>query len=236
MSSNRLCSHKRSRRKVSAAATSEKVKRGRVPSAPQTAAPEDGSGRLADLPLAPVLPAPQLEIPDPDDDDEEPAFELPDEDIRSRGGYTPFEQLQFSDEDVTHELTVHVDAPRSKCFQIWSDRANYLEWFDNIYQVRSQLPSCPQHHLPDCLVHIVYLSYFCASTSAYLSFSILVIASALPLHECPFAVCLGRAVTATHVNALKMDPKKAVQPKSSTYGCIACICHTVCFVLPACRI
>ena len=144
MSSNRLCSHKHLCRKVSAAATSEKVKRGRVPSAPQTAAPEDGSGRLADLPLAPVLPAPQLETPDPDDDDEEPAFELPDEDIRSRGGYTPFEQLQFSDEDVTHELTVHVDAPRSKCFQIWSDRANYLEWFDNIYQVGSQLLSCSQ--------------------------------------------------------------------------------------------
>ncbi len=137
VSSNRLCSHKHSCRKVSAAATSEKVKRGRVPSAPQTAAPEDGSGRLADLPLAPVLPAPQLEIPDPDDDDEEAAFELPDDDIRSRGGYTPFEQLQFSDEDVTHELTVHVDASRSKCFQIWSDRANYLEWFDNIYQVRA---------------------------------------------------------------------------------------------------
>jgi len=115
-----------------------------------------------------VLPAPQLEIPDPDDDDEEAAFELPDEDIRSRGGYTPFEQLQFSDEDVTHELTVHVDAPRSKCFQIWNDRANYLEWFDNIYQVGSQLPSCSQYHFPDCpVVHIAYLlcHRFCASNA-----------------------------------------------------------------------
>ena len=142
-------------------------------------APEDGSGRLADIPLAPVLPAPQLEIPDPDDDDEEAAFEMPDDDIRSRGGYTPFEQLQFSDEDVTHELTVLVDAPRSKCFQIWSDRANYLEWFDNIYQVGSQLPLCPQHHLPLCFhTCIPAVPYFCASNPCR-SFSILVMASVL---------------------------------------------------------
>lgn len=200
---------------MSAAATSEKVKRGRIPSAPQTAAPEDGSGRLADVPLAPVLPAPQLEIPDPDDDDEEPAFELPDDDIRSRGGYTPFEQLQFSDEDVTHELTVHVDAPRSKCFQIWSDRANYLEWFDNIYQVRSQLTLCPQHHLPlsRCAYVLPVVPYFCASHACH-NFSILVMAPALPLHEHPLAVCSSRAVTATHVDAHKMEPKNALQPKS----------------------
>lgn len=168
---------------MSAAATSEKVKRGRVPSAPQTTAPEDGSGRLADLPLAPVLPAPQLEIPDPDDDDEEAAFELPDDDIRARGGYTPFEMIQFSDEDVTHELTVHVDAPRSKCFQIWSNRANYLEWFDNIYQVRAPFLrlSCYAYWLS---VMPSFLCYKCKCTSQAI---ILVMASARPLYECPSA-------------------------------------------------
>ena len=133
--SKRRCSHRQCGRNISAAASSEKVRRGRAPSNPQTVAPDDGAGRLADFPIPPVIPAPQLEIPDPDDDGEEAGLHYADEDIRSRGGYTPFESLQFSNEDIMHELTVHVAAPRSKCFQIWEDRANYLEWFDNIYQV-----------------------------------------------------------------------------------------------------
>ncbi len=183
---------------MSAAATSEKVKRGRVPSGPQTTAPEDGSGRLADFPLAPVLPAPQLEIPDPDDDDEEAAFEMPDDDIRSRGGYTPFEQLQFSDEDVTHELTVHVDAPRSKCFQIWSDHANYLEWFDNIYQVRAQFLS-----MSCCAYCLSIVPSFLCFQMHVLVFHFV---DALPLHEHQFAVS-GQAVTATHVNVHQVQLK-----------------------------
>lgn len=89
--------------------------------------------------MAPVIPAPQLDTPDPDGDDEDAGFQYPQEDMRSAGGYTPYEHLQWSEEAVTHELTIHVDAPRSKCFQIWADRANYLEWFDNIHQVPSTL-------------------------------------------------------------------------------------------------
>lgn len=107
-----------------------------MPSSPPPTAPDDGVGRLEDFPVAPVIPAPQLETPDPDNvDDEDCGFEYPDDDFRSVLGHTPFEHLDFSDEDITHELTVQVDAPRSKCFQIWADRTNYLEWFDNIAQV-----------------------------------------------------------------------------------------------------
>lgn len=107
-----------------------------MPSSPPPTAPDDGVGRLEDFPVAPVIPAPQLETPDPDNvDDEDCGFEYPDDDFRSALGHTPFEHLDFSDEDITHELTVQVDAPRSKCFQIWADRTNYLEWFDNIAQL-----------------------------------------------------------------------------------------------------
>ena len=86
------------------------------------------------------MAAPQLETPEPVGEDgeelDEHEHEFPDDDIRAHGGYTPFEHLDFSEEDITHELTIRVDAPRSKCFQIWQDRLNYLEWFDNIGQVR----------------------------------------------------------------------------------------------------
>ena len=70
-----------------------------------------------------------------EEDDEDDPFEVPDDDIRAQGGYTPFEELDWSEEDITHELSIHVDAPRSKCFQMWQERLNYLEWFDNIGQV-----------------------------------------------------------------------------------------------------
>lgn len=105
--------------------------------------PEDGTGRLKDFRVPPVIAAPQLEVPEPEgeeeEDDEEDLHQYPDDDIRAEGGYTPFEELDWSDEDITHELSIHVDAPRTKCFQIWEDRLNYLEWFDSVAQV--YLPS-----------------------------------------------------------------------------------------------
>ncbi|KAK9806711.1 hypothetical protein WJX72_000223 [[Myrmecia] bisecta] len=50
-------------------------------------------------------------------------------------GYTPFEAIVFGEEEVSHELVVHVDAPVSNVFQIWENRLNYCEWFDLIGQV-----------------------------------------------------------------------------------------------------
>lgn len=70
-----------------------------------------------------------------EEEDEEDPFAFPDDDPRAHGGYTPFEELDWSEEDITHELSIHVDAPRSTCFQMWQDRYNYLEWFDSIAQV-----------------------------------------------------------------------------------------------------
>lgn len=132
------CKRTHSHRHISAAAVSEKQKGGRGKGAPspQTTAPDDGTGRLKDFPAAPVVAAPQLETPEPDGEDDVYETQFADDDIRSKGGYTPFEELDFSEEDITHELTVHVDAPRSKCFQIWHNRLNYLEWFYNIGQVQ----------------------------------------------------------------------------------------------------
>ena len=164
-SNSRHCRHKLARRKVSASAAGEKTKRGRgAPSSLQPPPPDDGTGRLKDFPFPPVIPGPQLDLPDPEgeddededegededqeedgteieseneeEDEEEDPFEFPDDDIRAHGGYTPFEELDWSEEDITHELSIYVDAPRSKCFHMWQDRLNYLEWFDNIGQVR----------------------------------------------------------------------------------------------------
>ena len=80
-----------------------------------------------------------------DEDDEgpdDPAFndDWHEEDPRAAGGYTPFETLDFSDDDITHEVSIRVNAPRSKCYQIWLDRLNYLEWFDITQVIQSLLP------------------------------------------------------------------------------------------------
>lgn len=34
------------------------------------------------------------------------------------------------------QVAVRVEAPVSKCYQIWSDRLNWLQWFDMIEEVR----------------------------------------------------------------------------------------------------
>eukprot|EP00891_Asterochloris_glomerata_P008245 jgi/Astpho2/8245/Aster-x1504 len=54
--------------------------------------------------------------------------------FRERGNYTPFEYIGFTDEDITHEVITTVDAPVSKCFKIWENRMNWLEWFDLLGQ------------------------------------------------------------------------------------------------------
>lgn len=123
--------------------------------------PDDGTGRLKDFRVPPVIAAPQLEVPEPegeddddedeDEDDEEDEMQYPDDDIRAGGGYTPFEQLDWSDEDITHELSIHVDAPRTKCFQIWEDRLNYLEWFDSIAQVNYGQETLHKSLLSHCM-------------------------------------------------------------------------------------
>ena len=78
----------------------------------------------------PTLEGEGLGLDEDDEGPEDPVSEFDDEDIRAEGGYTPFETLDFSNDDITHEVTINVDAPRSKCYQIWLDRLNYLEWFD----------------------------------------------------------------------------------------------------------
>ena len=40
-----------------------------------------------------------------------------------------------ADEDITHEVITTVDAPVNKCFKIWENRMNWLEWFDLLGQV-----------------------------------------------------------------------------------------------------
>lgn len=91
----------------------------------------------------PVLPGAQLDLDDIDLEEgpDDPNFEFHEQDVRAEGGYTPFETLDFSEDDITHEVTIKVDAPRSKCYQIWLDRLNYLEWFD-ITQVLSSVFVC----------------------------------------------------------------------------------------------
>jgi hypothetical protein len=51
-----------------------------------------------------------------------------------RGGYTPFEYVDFTDEDVLHEVQVTVDKPREHVFEVWADRLNYGEWFSLLGQ------------------------------------------------------------------------------------------------------
>lgn len=51
-----------------------------------------------------------------------------------RGGYTPFEFVSFSDDDVLHDITVTVAAPLPTVYAVWADRANYGEWFSLITQ------------------------------------------------------------------------------------------------------
>ncbi len=51
-----------------------------------------------------------------------------------RGGYTPFEYVDFTDEDVLHEVQVRVSKPRSHVFEVWADRLNYGEWFSLLGQ------------------------------------------------------------------------------------------------------
>ena len=51
-----------------------------------------------------------------------------------RGGYTPFEFVDFTDEDVLHEVQVRVRKPRSHVFEVWADRLNYGEWFSLLGQ------------------------------------------------------------------------------------------------------
>jgi uncharacterized membrane protein len=50
--------------------------------------------------------------------------------------YTPFEMIEYSDTVLKHEVRVHVAAPVDKCYSIWSDRLNWLQWFDMIEEVR----------------------------------------------------------------------------------------------------
>ena len=44
-----------------------------------------------------------------------------------------------ADEDITHEVITTVEAPVSKCFKIWENRMNWLEWFDLLGQVSLRL-------------------------------------------------------------------------------------------------
>ncbi|GAB4820294.1 hypothetical protein N2152v2_007340 [Parachlorella kessleri] len=54
---------------------------------------------------------------------------------REGGGYTPFEFISFSEIVLRHELVQRVEAPVAKCFQIWKDRFNWMQWFDMIEEV-----------------------------------------------------------------------------------------------------
>ena len=51
-----------------------------------------------------------------------------------RGGYTPFEYVDFTDEDVLHEVQLRVRKPRAHVFEVWADRLNYGEWFSLLGQ------------------------------------------------------------------------------------------------------
>ena len=94
--------------------------------------------RLADWPVAPGIPHPQIELPDGLDEDDSGRV-MRDDDIRNYIGYSPFEHLHFSEEEITHELIITVNKPRSECYQFWLERKNYLAWFNMIAQVT---PAC----------------------------------------------------------------------------------------------
>ena len=49
--------------------------------------------------------------------------------------YTPFELIDYCEDGLRHEIKMVVDAPIEKCFAIWSDRLNWLQWFDMIEEV-----------------------------------------------------------------------------------------------------
>lgn len=51
-----------------------------------------------------------------------------------RGGYTPFEYVDFTDEDVLHEVQITVNKPRKHVYEVWADRLNYGEWFSLLGQ------------------------------------------------------------------------------------------------------
>ena len=51
-----------------------------------------------------------------------------------RGGYTPFELVDFTDEDVLHEVQITVEKPRAHVYEVWADRLNYGEWFSLLGQ------------------------------------------------------------------------------------------------------
>ena len=44
--------------------------------------------------------------------------------------------MDLSDEQIKHEITMHVEAPIRFCYNVWADRLNYTEWFDLIAEVR----------------------------------------------------------------------------------------------------
>lgn len=45
--------------------------------------------------------------------------------------------MALSEQQIKHEITVHVEAPLEYCYSVWADRLNYTEWFDLIAEVRS---------------------------------------------------------------------------------------------------
>lgn len=134
------CQPKPVQRKVSTAATSTQQRQ----EGAKSAEVEDDKKGFSDFEPPPVLPGAQLQLDDLDLEEgpDDPSFEYHEQDVRSAGGYTPFETLDFSNDDITHEVTIRVDAPRSKCYQIWLDRLNYLEWFDITQVWRSACSAC----------------------------------------------------------------------------------------------
>lgn len=51
---------------------------------------------------------------------------------RTDRGYTPFEFIEFSDTVLKHEVSMWVDRPVGDCFKVWSNRLNWMQWFDPI--------------------------------------------------------------------------------------------------------
>ncbi|KAL6777899.1 hypothetical protein ACKKBG_A16130 [Auxenochlorella protothecoides x Auxenochlorella symbiontica] len=54
---------------------------------------------------------------------------------RRQGDYTPFELIEYTDKAMQHEVVMPVAAGIEKCYSIWSDRLNWLQWFDMIEEV-----------------------------------------------------------------------------------------------------
>lgn len=51
-----------------------------------------------------------------------------------RGGYTPFEYVDFTEEDVLHEVKISVSKNKEHVYEVWADRLNYGEWFSLLGQ------------------------------------------------------------------------------------------------------